>query len=221
MTTFCEKTKYKLKLLFTDPVKLLGILRNMAKMAFVKKIDTGLEGIRWTTEIEKNTLQKYARQAQVGIIEIGVLDGKTTKEMALVANVPIYGIDPLIPDSMNKRLIGTEEKILKNLNFYPKFKFFKDFSFNVAKDWTLPFDFIFIDGDHTYEAVKKDFNDWYQLINNGGYIAFHDSHPITVNGEEVFAGWPGCVRLVAELRSDKRLSFIEVQDSVTVFQKKA
>ncbi len=217
---FISKTKYKIKLLFTDPVKLAGILKNMLKMAFVSKVDTGPEGIRWTTEIEKNLLQKYAKSAQIGIVEIGVLDGKTTKEMALVANVPLYGIDPLIPDSMNRRLIGTEEKVLSNLAFYEKFYFIKDFSYNVAKNWSKPFDFIFIDGDHTYEAVKKDFEDWYNLISPQGFIAFHDSHAITVDGKEVFAGWAGCVQFVSELKDDPRVNFVEVQDSITVFQKK-
>lgn len=35
-------------------------------------------------------------------------------------------------------------------------------------------DFLFIDGDHTYEGVKNDFENYYSLINSGGIIAFHD-----------------------------------------------
>ncbi len=216
---FFAKTKYKIKLLFTDPLKLLQILGNMFRLLFVSKIDTGPTGTRWTTEIEKNLLQKYAKQARVGIVEIGILDGGTTKEMALVATVPLYGIDPLIPDSMNKKLIGTEDKVRANLAFYPQFTFIKDFSYNVAKTWSFPFDFVFIDGDHTYEAVKKDFEDWYALITQNGFIAFHDSHSIMQDGKEIFSGWPDCVKFVDELKHDPRVRFIEVQDSITVFQK--
>lgn len=220
MTKFIDKTKYKIRLAFTNPKKFFRIIHDMTKVAFVKKIDTGPEGSRWTRNNEINLLKKYAKQAKVGIVEIGILDGGTTKEMATVANVPMYGIDPLIPDSMNKRLIGTEEKIVNNLKFYPEFTFFKDYSFNVVKNWSKPFDFIFIDGDHTYEAVKQDFEDWLPLNSSGGYIAFHDSHPIIEDGREIFAGWPGCVQLVNELRNDNRVNFIEVADSITVFQKK-
>ncbi len=219
MTDFISKTTYKLKLLFTDPVKLIGILKNMLKMVFVSKIDTGPDGSRWTTETEKNLLQKYAQGSKLGIVEIGILDGKTTQEMALVATAPIYGIDPLVPDSMNKKLIGTEEKIKRNLEFYPKFTFIKEFSFNLSSSWKHPFDFIFIDGDHTYNAVKQDFEEWLPLLTSGGYVGFHDSAPITVDGKVVFEGWPGCVQLVNELRSDSRLKFIEGGDSLTVFQK--
>jgi len=35
-------------------------------------------------------------------------------------------------------------------------------------------DFIFIDGDHTYEGVKKDFEMYSTFLKDGGYIAFHD-----------------------------------------------
>lgn len=59
-----------------------------------------------------------------------------------------------------------------------------------------PFDFAFIDGDHTYEGVKQDFTDYSPLVRQGGLIAFHDvlPHPRV----------PGCDvdRLWAELRKE-------------------
>jgi len=40
-------------------------------------------------------------------------------------------------------------------------------------------DFLFIDGDHTYEGVKQDFEMYSQLVTDGGIVAFHDivDHP--------------------------------------------
>jgi len=35
-------------------------------------------------------------------------------------------------------------------------------------------DFLFIDGDHTYEGVKQDYEMYSGLVKRGGYIAFHD-----------------------------------------------
>ncbi len=35
-------------------------------------------------------------------------------------------------------------------------------------------DFLFIDGDHTYEGVKKDFAMYSKLVKKGGVIGFHD-----------------------------------------------
>jgi len=38
-------------------------------------------------------------------------------------------------------------------------------------------DFLYIDGDHTYEGVKKDFEMYAPLVKRGGIIAFHDIVP--------------------------------------------
>ncbi len=38
-------------------------------------------------------------------------------------------------------------------------------------------DFLFIDGDHTYEGVKMDFEMYGPLVRKGGIIAFHDIVP--------------------------------------------
>lgn len=35
-------------------------------------------------------------------------------------------------------------------------------------------DFLFIDGDHSYKGVKRDFEMYIQLVNSKGLIAFHD-----------------------------------------------
>lgn len=35
-------------------------------------------------------------------------------------------------------------------------------------------DFLFIDGDHSYEGVKADYENYYKLVNPGGMIVFHD-----------------------------------------------
>lgn len=37
-----------------------------------------------------------------------------------------------------------------------------------------PLDFLFIDGDHTYESVRTDFERFAPLVRTGGLIAFHD-----------------------------------------------
>ena len=35
-------------------------------------------------------------------------------------------------------------------------------------------DFLFIDGDHSYEGVKADFEDYRKFVRPGGLVAFHD-----------------------------------------------
>ena len=51
-------------------------------------------------------------------------------------------------------------------------------------------DFLFIDGDHTYEGVKKDFEMYSPLVVDKGIIAFHDVAPHTPeSGCEVNKFW--------------------------------
>jgi hypothetical protein len=54
------------------------------------------------------------------------------------------------------------------------------------------FDFLFIDGDHTYEGVKSDFEMYSPLVKPGGVIAFHDILDTAVHraaGCEVHRFW--------------------------------
>ncbi len=44
-----------------------------------------------------------------------------------------------------------------------------------ASDFPLPFDLIFIDADHSYAAVKGDFEKVRDWVRDGGTLAFHDT----------------------------------------------
>jgi predicted O-methyltransferase YrrM len=56
-----------------------------------------------------------------------------------------------------------------------------------------PLEFLFIDGDHTYEGVRLDYEMYSKLVRPGGVIAFHD---ILTPSEDV-----GVQRFWAELRA--------------------
>jgi predicted O-methyltransferase YrrM len=45
----------------------------------------------------------------------------------------------------------------------------------IDRGWNRKFDFIFIDGDHSYSSVIKNFEICLDLLNRGGIIAFHDA----------------------------------------------
>ncbi len=55
-----------------------------------------------------------------------------------------------------------------------------------------PIDFLFIDGDHSYEGVRSDFELYAPLVRPGGLVALHD-----VGAEDA----PGVVRFWSELAS--------------------
>lgn len=58
-----------------------------------------------------------------------------------------------------------------------------------------PIDFLFVDGDHSYDGVRRDYELYAPLVRPGGTIAFHD----IVAGDEAFVG--GVPRFWRELKS--------------------
>jgi predicted O-methyltransferase YrrM len=57
-----------------------------------------------------------------------------------------------------------------------------------ARGWQGPIRLLFIDGDHAYEACKRDFELWSPHVTPHGLVCFHD-----------FRIWPGVTRFVEEL----------------------
>ena len=55
------------------------------------------------------------------------------------------------------------------------------------------FDFVYIDGDHSYEQCKKDIINYLPLVRSGGIFGGHDYTP----------DWPGVIKAVNELLADK------------------
>ena len=46
-----------------------------------------------------------------------------------------------------------------------------------VKEFCPEYDLIFIDGDHSYEGVRRDFELYQELLSPRGYIVFHDIDP--------------------------------------------
>lgn len=171
---------------------------------------------RGNGEDEKILHQKMAKNSKLGIVEIGVLNGDTTKIFCdSNQEIQIFGIDPIIPDSMDYRLIGNEEKITNLAKEYKNFTFIKDYSYNVVNNFNNKFDYIFIDGDHRYESVKRDYEEWVPKLEVGGYVAFHDS--AFNRGGPMW--WPEPSRLADEIITSGDLEYVETVFTITLFRK--
>ena len=165
---------------------------------------------------EKRLHALYASQARESIVEIGVLSGATTRLLLERSTCTVFGIDPIVPDSMDENLIGDINRIAELEKNYIRFIFIKDYSHNVVKTWTHGIDYIFIDGDHNYKAVKRDFEDWFPHVNQGGVISFHDS-ACNRGGPKY---WPGPSKFVDGILEDRRLEYITTVQTMTVFRKR-
>lgn len=119
-----------------------------------------------------------AENTKLHACEIGVLNAETSLFfLEKFQNLTLVGIDPLIPDSMESSLIGDIKIIQENTESYKsRWKFYQDYSFNIDSQFeNESFDFVFIDGDHTYDAVFQDFEMYLPKVKKGGLVFMHDS----------------------------------------------
>lgn len=126
------------------------------------------------TDKELELLVMYVKEAKV-VVEVGCYEGKTTASLAANCQGTIYSIDPFFKGRLGVcygELIARNH--CKRLNL-SNVKFLKGLSHEVAPAFNHPIDFIFIDADHSYEAIKRDWNDWFPKMKSGGVIALHDS----------------------------------------------
>ena len=77
-------------------------------------------------------------------------------------------------------------------------------SVTAAQAWKKLIRLLFIDGDHRYEAAKRDFDTWSGFVIPGGYVVFHD-----------VGSWPGVTRFYRELMRNNDL-YQEVARAATL-----
>jgi hypothetical protein len=72
---------------------------------------------------------------------------------------------------------------------------------DVGRDWRGPsVDLVFIDGDHSPQACRADWDVWHPHVRPGGAVAFHDARLGSPGG----AGSPGPTAVIAELFGGER-----------------
>lgn len=77
-------------------------------------------------------------------------------------------------------------------------------------------DFVFIDGNHSYRAAKKDFDIYSAIVRKGGIVMFHDMVKSRRNAENDIR----LERLYDEITDSMLYNEIDKAGSVVVFEKK-
>jgi len=136
------------------------------------------------------------------IVEIGSWVGVSTCYIAAAlptnSMTHIYGVDTFLGSTINETAAiawnksvnsmggSTLNRFIENVKstgFENKISPIASNSVDAAKKWKGKIDFLFIDGDHFYDSVKKDFNAWFPYLSSNGVLAFHDydeKHPEVV-----------------------------------------
>ena len=131
------------------------------------------------------------------IVEIGSWKGKSTILLASgsmkVGGEKVYAIDPHKPLAEEGYVEDTEAEFRKNIeaagvqdHVVPMVMTSEE----AAKGWSKPIRLLWIDGDHRYDQVKRDFLLWSPHVVEGGIIAMHDTirkkGPKRVLWEDIF-----------------------------------
>lgn len=164
------------------------------------------------------------------VVEIGSYRGRSTCFLAYGVKISnrgvVYAIDhfegspehkegALNEDELlleEKSLLSQFEKNIKKHNLHDHVNVIVSESIIASTFWDgKPIRLLFIDGDHSYNSTKSDFEAWSKYIETGGVLAFHD----------VGDSWPGVTRFTEELISNNSNYKLKLAvGSLRVFQKK-
>ena len=173
-----------------------------------------------TTARERETLEKYASGAGAAI-EIGVYEGINTVVIskALANDGKAFGIDPFFKGALGICYHKVIAKLhLRRNAVNNKVVLVEKFSFDAVGDVPETVDFIFIDGDHSYEGIRKDWQLYADKVRAGGIMALHDTSVVGSGA----AGILDSVRFYNEvIRLDHRYQWLETVDSMNVLRKKS
>jgi len=129
---------------------------------------------------ESSKLYDLAKESVLPIVEIGSYVGKSSIIMAGASmegnKMPVYCVDTWMDNGDGIDHFPEFKKNIKHYGVEDKIKVFRGNSAKMSFDFKLnckdKIGLLFIDGDHSYEGVRRDFITWSRMVN--GFIAFHD-----------------------------------------------
>lgn len=174
-----------------------------------------------TTPEERDCLAKHAASRRL-LAEIGVWHGVTTSRLrsVMASDAVLYAVDPYPPGrlgfSMQRRIARAEVRRMPSGRIEWIRATGADAARTLAPLIGGKLEFVFVDGDHSYEGLKTDWEGWAGLIAPGGIVALHDSRPTPTRPIHD----AGSVRYTAEVvRADSRFHVVDQVDSLTVLER--
>ncbi|MCE9561936.1 MAG: class I SAM-dependent methyltransferase [Planctomycetes bacterium] len=173
-----------------------------------------------TTVAERDCLAVHAAGRNV-LAEIGVWHGVTTCRLRAVmaATGVLYAVDPYpvgrLGVSFQRRIAASEVGRVQNGRVEWVRKTGAAAARALSAQLAGKLEFIFIDGDHSYNGLREDWEGWAGLVAPAGLVALHDSRSTPTRPIEA----AGSVRYTQEvILKDLRFTEIAVVDSLTVLQ---
>lgn len=121
-------------------------------------------------------VKQHLKNPMVGV-EIGVAKGTNALSIFRTIHMKrLYLVDPYKPYVESGKILDYSPFFLyvkKRLN-YPNVTLIRKTSVEAVGDVPNGLDFVYIDGDHSYENVEADIVAWYPKVRLGGVLGGHD-----------------------------------------------
>lgn len=165
-------------------------IKNMARKArnVIRQglLYAGLDNITLQSGLGDSSYILYGlvKSAKPGVVvEIGSARGRSTCFMGLAlkqnGSGKLYAIDPHTKTDWNDEdSIDTYDTLvenIRNLKLQDQVEILRQTSDEAARDWDVPIDILFIDGDHSYDGAKRDWNLFSPFVQQFGCVIFHDT----------------------------------------------
>lgn len=124
------------------------------------------------------------------------------------------GIDPHVPGRLGVSFERwTAERELARVA-RGRAELLRTWSHEAAPSWTRPLDFLFIDGDHSWQGIDRDWRGYSKHVVYGGAVALHDSRSVPERPDLDSVRYTQTV-----IRLDPRFEVVEEVDSMTVLKR--
>jgi hypothetical protein len=181
--------------------------------AQLQKIENEAEsGWKKYYHVFSNLINRYGLKQGV---EIGVSTGGHSDAILQRTQVEmLYSIDPwqtnpslhmphpVMFDILHQRVVhrlkryGNRSCILRN------------YSYNIVHQFANEsLCFVFVDGDHNYQAVKKDLEDWWPKVRSGGIVG----------GDDYATSWPGVPQAVNEFFANLNITVYQDEEQPRIW----
>lgn len=130
-----------------------------------------------TNALELACLARHAQGHHLAL-EIGSYMGVSARVIttALAANAKLYCVDPWeIHHGKENPCWTICKRELRRHSVLDRVVFLQGFSYEMESAMPEGFDFIFVDGDHTYEGMKRDWDIVLRRLLPGGILCLHDT----------------------------------------------
>jgi hypothetical protein len=152
-------------------------------------------------------IPRIMTQSRIDLYKQGIFEGDNDYNWGDIGTT--YVVDPC--NGVGGQSTMGDENGFYRTHFYPRFikEKSEDAYYNFFVRENIKIDLLFIDGDHSYEGVKKDFDLYSKIVSPHGLILIHDTDSsysetliVSEDAKKDFYSFDGPSKLVKELENN-------------------